>query len=93
MMGVSRVIMHPRKQIVATASDDYTWKIWTVPNGELIMSGEGHKDWISGLAFHPRGTHLATSSGDAQIKVWDFVNANCQVYTYTLYIYTLYTLY
>jgi WD40 repeat protein len=64
MMGVSKVIIHPRKSIVATASDDYTWKVWTVPNGELIMSGEGHKDWISGLAFHPKGTHLATSSGD-----------------------------
>jgi WD40 repeat protein len=64
MMGVSKVIIHPRKSIVATASDDYTWKVWTVPNGELIMSGEGHKDWISGLAFHPKGTHLCTSSGD-----------------------------
>jgi hypothetical protein len=26
-------------------------------NSELIMSGEGHKDWVSGIAFHPRGSH------------------------------------
>ena len=78
MMGVSKVICHPRKSIIATASDDYTWKIWTVPNGELIMSGEGHKDWLSGLCFHPRGSHLATAGGDSTFKVWDFVNASCQ---------------
>jgi WD40 repeat protein len=43
MMSVSSLDMHPKKSIVATASDDFTWKIWTVPNGDLIMSGEGHK--------------------------------------------------
>ena len=43
MMSVSALDMHPKKSIVATASDDFTWKIWTVPNGDLIMSGEGHK--------------------------------------------------
>ena len=33
------------------------------------MSGEGHRDWISGIGFHPRGSHLVTSSGDCTIKV------------------------
>ena len=41
------------------------------------MSGEGHTDWVSGVAFHPKGTHLATSGGDHTIKLWDFVNACC----------------
>ena len=41
------------------------WKIWTVNQSELIMSGEGHKDWISAMRFHPRGHHLLTGSGDA----------------------------
>ena len=50
-MAISSVAMHPKKSIVATSSDDYTWKIWTVPAGELIMSGEGHKDFVSGIAY------------------------------------------
>jgi len=49
-----------------------TWKIWSLPRGELIMSGEGHNDWISDVAFHPLGTHLTTASGDCTIKLWDF---------------------
>ncbi|CAD8213124.1 unnamed protein product [Paramecium octaurelia] len=77
MMAISSMDMHPKKSIVATASDDFTWKIWTLPQGELIMSGEGHKDWVSGIHFHPKGSHLVTSSGDCTIKVWDFINASC----------------
>eukprot|EP01062_Namystynia_karyoxenos_P064058 TRINITY_DN5693_c0_g1_i1.p1 TRINITY_DN5693_c0_g1~~TRINITY_DN5693_c0_g1_i1.p1 ORF type:complete len:630 (+),score=293.79 TRINITY_DN5693_c0_g1_i1:153-1892(+) len=81
-MTVTSVSVHPRKQVVATASDDTTWKIWTTPGGELIMSGDGHRDWVSGVAFHPRGTHLATSSGDTTVKVWDFATASCS-HTFT----------
>lgn len=30
-MGVSSLALHPKKSIVATGSDDFTWKIWTIP--------------------------------------------------------------
>merc|ERR1711971_1067598 len=43
--AVSKMALHPTKDIVATASDDMTWKLWNLPSGELIMSGEGHRDW------------------------------------------------
>ena len=33
-------------QVIGTASDDHTWKLWSSPSGELVMSGEGHKDWV-----------------------------------------------
>jgi len=81
-MAVTGVAVHPRKQIVATSSDDTTWKIWTTPGGELIMSGDGHRDWVSSLMFHPRGTHLATASGDCTVKVWEFASASCS-HTFT----------
>ena len=80
--GVAAVAFHPRKPVIATVSDDETWKIWSVPNGEAVMSGEGHKDWVSGVDFHPSGTHLATCSGDATVKLWDFQRAACS-HTFT----------
>lgn len=35
--------LHPTKPILVTASDDKTWKMWHMPEGDLIMCGEGHK--------------------------------------------------
>jgi len=67
--------LHMRKNIVATASDDCSWKIFNLDNGENIMTGEGHKDWIGSADFHPLGSHLVTAGGDKSIKVWDFVSA------------------
>lgn len=76
-MSVSCIALHPKTATAATASDDTSWKLWSVPNGELIMSGDDHKDWIASVDFHPRGTHLATASGDKTVKVWDFLKAKC----------------
>jgi WD40 repeat protein len=42
LMGVSCLSYNPKKDILATGSDDTTWKLWSVPSGDLIMSGEGH---------------------------------------------------
>mmetsp|Transcript_4241 Transcript_4241/g.7838 ORF Transcript_4241/g.7838 Transcript_4241/m.7838 type:complete len:579 (-) Transcript_4241:1707-3443(-) len=76
-MSVSCIAVHPKTATAATASDDKTWKLWNIPTGELIMSGDDHKDWIASVDFHPRGTHLATASGDKTVKVWDFLKAKC----------------
>ncbi|OQS01548.1 flagellar protein [Achlya hypogyna] len=75
--SIAAVAFHPKNPVIATVSDDETWKLWSMPNCELIMSGEGHRDWIAGVEFHPRGTHIATSSGDNTVKIWDFVSASC----------------
>ncbi|CAM9197788.1 unnamed protein product, partial [Phaeothamnion confervicola] len=75
--SVAAVAFHPRKPVIATVSDDETWKIWSVPKCELIMSGEGHSGWISGVHFHPQGSMLATASGDNTVKLWDFARAAC----------------
>lgn len=75
--SVSAIGFHPKKPLLATVSDDETWKLWSVPDCELIMSGEGHRGWVGGLAFHPRGHNLATCGGDNTVKLWDFVSASC----------------
>lgn len=42
-MAIASIDLHPKKPVLATGSDDYSFKLMTVPQGELIMSGEGHK--------------------------------------------------
>ena len=75
--SISACAFHPKKPIFATASDDETWKLWTLNDAELVMSGEGHSGWLSGIDFHPHGSHLATSSGDGTVKIWEFAQARC----------------
>ncbi|XP_041372163.1 sperm-associated antigen 16 protein-like isoform X2 [Gigantopelta aegis] len=79
---ISGLALHPRKQILASCSDDHTWKMWAVPSGDIIMTGEGHTDWVSSCDFHPSGAKLATTSGDTTVKIWDFNKAEC-VHTFT----------
>jgi hypothetical protein len=53
-MSIANVCLHPTKPIAVTVSDDKTWKMWHLPAGDLIMCGEGHKGWVSGVDFHPK---------------------------------------
>lgn len=52
--AVSCVGVHPEKPVIATGSDDGTWRMFSIPDGGLVMSGEGHRDWVSSLSFHPK---------------------------------------
>ncbi|XP_007259622.2 sperm-associated antigen 16 protein [Astyanax mexicanus] len=76
-MAVSCLALHPRKLVIASASDDHLWRLWGMPEGEMIMTGEGHTDWLSSCSFHPSGGCLATTSGDTTVKIWDFAKGRC----------------
>ncbi|XP_042639765.1 sperm-associated antigen 16 protein isoform X2 [Tyto alba] len=76
-LAVSCLALHPQKDVVVTGSDDHLWKMWALPDGNIIMAGEGHTDRLSGCCFHPSGTHLVTSSGDTTVRIWDFSKHGC----------------
>lgn len=78
-MPVTKVAMHPEKPAVASSSDDGTWRLSALPQGELVMSGDGHQSWISSVAMHPTGTMVATASGDKTLKLWDFAKNGCKL--------------
>uniref|UniRef100_A0A8C4RY70 Sperm-associated antigen 16 protein n=1 Tax=Erpetoichthys calabaricus TaxID=27687 RepID=A0A8C4RY70_ERPCA len=76
-LPVSSLALHPRKQVIVTTGDDHLWKMWSLPSGDIMMTGEGHSDWLSSCCFHPGGGKLATGSGDTTVKIWDFAKGEC----------------
>ncbi|KAM9323052.1 sperm-associated antigen 16 protein-like [Pholidichthys leucotaenia] len=81
-LPISCIHLHPRKRILASASDDHTWRLWALPApgqkvGQMLLTGEEHSDWLSGCSFHPDGSKLATTSGDTTVRLWDFACGLC----------------
>ena len=56
--------------MLATASEDRTAKVWSVPDGRLITSLKGHAKGLTSVSFSPDGKMLATASKDGTAKIW-----------------------
>ncbi|KAK9318845.1 WD40-repeat-containing domain protein [Lipomyces orientalis] len=54
----------------ATGARDRTIKIWD-SRGNLILTLEGHDNWVRSVAFHPGGKFLISVADDKTIRCWD----------------------
>lgn len=69
--AVNKVRFSMNGQIVATASDDQTVRLWSVEGGiRVIKSLEGHSDAVVALAFSPDGHTLASGANDGIVQLW-----------------------
>lgn len=60
---------------LASASNDYTAKLWDLEKGEVLKTFKGHGGWVWGLAMNEEIGLMATSSTDATIFLWDTKSA------------------
>ncbi|KAG0175066.1 protein with putative role during mitosis [Apophysomyces sp. BC1015] len=71
---ITRVTFHPVYQVLASASEDTTIKIWDYESGDFERTLKGHTKAVQDLAFDPKGNFLVSCSADLTIKVWDINN-------------------
>lgn len=62
--------MSPDGKLLASGSLDHTIKLWSLPQGGLIKTLEGHTSNVDALVMSPDGKLLASSSLDNTIKLW-----------------------
>lgn len=61
----------PDGRLVASASSDYTARLYEVPAMRLRAVFDGHTDDIEQVAFSPDGTRVATCSRDGTLRLFD----------------------
>lgn len=68
---VGQVLFNPAAEnILASASGDFTIKLWDVGTGQNVRSLK-HNDIVQSLSWNAAGSMLVTTSRDKKIRVWD----------------------
>lgn len=68
---VNQCQFSPDGSLLVSASSDYTARIWSIPDMQLLGLIAIHADDVSKAAFSPDGRHIATSSFDGTLGLHD----------------------
>jgi WD40 repeat protein len=66
---VNAVTFSPDGQLLASAGDDKTVRLWTA-DGRLLKTLRGHSNWVLDVSFSPDSHMLASASYDNTVKLW-----------------------
>jgi WD40 repeat protein/tRNA A-37 threonylcarbamoyl transferase component Bud32 len=69
--GKCRARLSPDGTRFATASDDYTARVWDTRDGRPVTAPLLHTDEVNWAVFSPDGTRLVTSCNDSKARIWD----------------------
>lgn len=72
----------PDGRFLASGGHDGSVALWDAPTGHLLGTLNGHRKWITGLAWEPLHiqaptVRLVSASRDGTVKVWDVVRKVC----------------
>ncbi|GBG34061.1 Nuclear distribution protein PAC1-1 [Hondaea fermentalgiana] len=81
---VTCVCFHPRFNMLVSASEDASLKLWDFETGEFERTLKGHTNVVQDVAFNGDGSLLASCSADMSIKLWDFAPGGSQECVRTL---------
>ncbi|KAG9063878.1 hypothetical protein KI688_003992 [Linnemannia hyalina] len=68
---VTGIALSPNGQWIASASNDYTVKLWDASTGVLISSLTSQTQSMAMVVFSPDGLQLAVGGRDGKMRLWD----------------------
>jgi U4/U6 small nuclear ribonucleoprotein PRP4 len=69
--AVASCCFHPYLDTVATASHDFSWRLWDIETGAELLLQDGHIKECSGIAFHPDGSLAMSTDSGGVAMLWD----------------------
>jgi len=74
--AVNAVAYSPTEDILASAADDKTIRIWDPRTGQELLTLTGHTSEVESIAFSANGRYLISGSRDLTVRVWDVMARN-----------------
>jgi WD40 repeat protein len=70
-LGTWDARLSPDGQLIATAGEDRSVRIWGTKTGRCYLRLEGHSETVRSVGFSPNGRSLVSGGDDGTVRVWD----------------------
>lgn len=67
---VWQITYTPDGSLIVGGADDGQIKFWDAASGDLLLTAQGHTNWVNGIAINPAGTLIASAGDDGMVKLW-----------------------
>jgi WD40 repeat protein len=68
--SVYRTVFSHDSQVLASASADYTIRVWNAADGQALRTLRGHQDEVYRVQFSPDSRMIASAGADDTVKLW-----------------------
>ncbi len=68
--GINSIALAPNREILVSASNARTIRLWDLNTGRDLSVIEGHTDLVKDLCYSPDGSILASISQDNSVRFW-----------------------
>ncbi|KAI0242573.1 hypothetical protein L0F63_000737 [Massospora cicadina] len=62
---------------LASASKDFTAKVWSLESHQNLLTLSGHTDSVSYVAWSHNDLYLLTCGNDKVVRLWEFLSGTC----------------